>query len=89
MINVALKNEWLEKDLFRAYKLKFAKYERGFLTAKELESIERKDFKIERLQFVKELFIFSCYTGLAYTDTIRLTPSNLIRGIDGDYWLFT
>lgn len=79
----------MEKDPFRAYKLKFNKYERGFLTAKELESIEKKEFKIERLQFVKDLFIFSCYTGLAYTDTIRLTPSNLIRGIDGDYWLFT
>ncbi len=89
MINVALKNEWMEKDPFKAYKMKFTKYERGFLTAKELERIEKKDFKIERLQFVKDLFIFSCYTGLAYTDTINLTPTNLIRGIDGDHWLIT
>lgn len=34
MINVALKNEWMEKDPFKAYKMKFTKYERGFLTAK-------------------------------------------------------
>jgi len=38
----------------------------------ELERIEVKDFKIERLQFVRDLFIFSCYRGLAYTDAINL-----------------
>lgn len=86
MINVALKNEWMEKDPFRAYKIKFTKYERGYLTAKELQRIEVKDFKIERLQFVRDLFIFSCYTGLAYTDAINLSPTNLLRGIDGDHW---
>jgi len=89
MINVALKNEWMDKDPFKAYKPKFTKYERGFLTPKELMTIEEKQFAIERLQFVKDLFIFSCYTGLAYTDTISLTPANMIRGIDGEYWLIT
>jgi site-specific recombinase XerD len=89
MINVALKNEWMEKDPFKAYKLKFTKYERGFLTAKELERIERKEFDFERLQYVKDLFVFSCYTGLAYTDAMKLSPANLIRGIDGDHWLTT
>ncbi len=48
-----------------------------------------KDFKIERLQFVRDLFIFSCYTGLAYTDAINLSATNLLRGIDGDHWLIT
>ncbi|MEJ7678718.1 MAG: site-specific integrase [Segetibacter sp.] len=89
MINVALKNEWMEKDPFRAYKLKFNKYERGYLTAEELELIENKQFKIERLHYVKDLFIFSCYTGLAYTDTINLTPLNLAKGIDNESWLIT
>ncbi len=48
-----------------------------------------KDFKIERLQFVRDLFIFSCYTGHAYTDVIQLTPSNIVCGIDGNYWIKT
>src|SRR3954447_387542 len=89
MINVGLKNEWMEKDPFKAYKMKFTKYERGFLTSEELERIEKKDFKFERLQYVKDLFVFSCYTGLAYTDAMQLSPANLIRGIDGDFWLTT
>ena len=90
MINVALKNEWMEKDPFRAYKFKFTKYERGYLTEFELDELEQKEFKIERLQTVKDLFIFSCYTGLAYIDTVTLTPANIIKGIDSDsLWLMT
>ncbi|HSU51966.1 MAG TPA: site-specific integrase [Segetibacter sp.] len=89
MINVALKNEWMEKDPFKAYKMKFTKYERGYLTANELERIEKKDFGFERLQYVKDLFVFSCYTGLAYTDAMQLSPASLMRGIDGDHWLIT
>jgi hypothetical protein len=76
MVNVALKNDWIEKDPFKAYKSRFTKYERGFLTEEELQTIEDKEFSIERLQFVKDLFIFSCYTGLAYTDTVNLTSQS-------------
>jgi len=87
MINVALKNEWIEKDPFKAYKIKFVKFERGYLTEFELEELEQKEFTIERLQIVKDLFIFSCYTGLAYIDTVTLTPVNIIKGIDSEAWL--
>ena len=89
MINMALKNEWMEKDPFKAYKLKFVKFERGYLTEDELDNLEQKGFKIERLQIVKDLFIFSCYTGLAYIDTVTLTPANIIKGIDSEAWLIT
>ncbi len=89
MINVALKNEWMEKDPFKAYKLKFVKYERGYLNDDELKLLEEKEFGIERLQSVMDLFIFSCYTGLAYIDTFCLTPSNIVKGVDGESWLIT
>ena len=89
MINVALKNEWMEKDPFKAYKLKFTRFERGYLTAEELEIIESKEFTIERLQEVKDLFIFSCYSGLAYIDTVSLTLANIMKGIDNTLWLIT
>jgi len=89
MINVALKNEWMEKDPFKGYKLKFIKFERGYLTEDELQILEEKEFTIECLQQVKDLFIFSCYTGLAYIDTIRLTSANIVKGIDGESWLIT
>lgn len=89
MINVALKNEWMEKDPFKAYKLKFNRFERGYLTEDELSVLEEKNFSIERLQAVKDLFIFSCYTGLSYIDTVNLTPANVMKGIDSSAWLIT
>ncbi|MEO7801970.1 MAG: site-specific integrase, partial [Ginsengibacter sp.] len=89
MINVALKNEWMEKDPFKAYRLKFTRFERGYLTDEELKLIETKEFSIERLNSVKDLFIFSCYTGLAYKDAISLNQSNIIKGIDNTLWLIT
>src|SRR3546814_1650345 len=71
MVNLAVRLEWLPRNPFSALQLKFQKGERQFLTAEELRLIEEKDFHIERIQMVKDLFIFSCYTGLAYVDVSR------------------
>lgn len=89
MINVALKNDWMEKDPFKGYKIKFVKFERGYLSEDELQLLEEKEFTVERLQQVKDLFVFSCYTGLAYIDTIHLTSANIVKGIDRESWLIT
>ena len=89
MINMAIRMEWLDKDPFAAYQQKFEKVERDFLTKEELASIEMRDLAIVRLQWVRDLFIFSCYTGLAYIDVMQLTPANITIGIDGEYWLYT
>jgi site-specific recombinase XerD len=89
VVNLAIKNDWLEKDPFHKFSPHFIKSTREFLSAEELNTIEVKDFKIFRLQQVKDLFVFSCYTGLAYIDVMRLTTQNITIGIDGNYWLYT
>jgi len=89
MINLAKKLEWMSNDPFLNYRLKFEKVERGFLSDEELVAIELKEFKIERLQQVKDLFVFSCYTGLSYVDVFNLTPDCVALGIDGTKWIFT
>jgi integrase len=89
MTNLAVRMEWMEKDPFIAHKAKFIKVEREFLSKDELFKIENKNFSIERLDYVKDLFIFSCYTGLAYIDVTRLTPNNIQKGIDGLNWIYT
>ena len=89
VVNMAIKNDWLERDPFQKFKPSFVKNERQFLTIEELSAIEQKEFKIIRLQQAKDLFVFSCYTGLAYIDAFNLTPQNISRGIDGEYWLCT
>lgn len=79
MVNLAVRLEWLGRNPFHAYQLKFDKVEREYLTKIELERIEAKEFSIVRLQVVKDLFVFSCYTGLAYIDVFNLTPANLVE----------
>ena len=65
------------------------KTERGFLSVKELEAIENFTTDIERLNIVKDLFIFSCYTGIAYVDIMQLKKDNILLGIDGNNWIVT
>lgn len=89
IISLGHRIEWIDKDPFIQYKAKYDKVERGFLTKLELQRLEDKEFKIERLQLVKDLFVFSCYTGLSYIDMMQLTKLNLVRGMDGEYWLNT
>jgi len=74
MIKMAIRYEWLEKDPFISFQQKFHHVERGFLSEEELKIVEDKSFSISRLQFVKDLFVFSCYTGLSYIDVMQLTP---------------
>ena len=89
MVNMAVTMDWIVKDPFAKYKQHFDKVERFYLTKEELSAIENKKFSIERLQTVKDLFLFSCYTGLAYIDTMNLTAGNIVKGIDGNDWLIT
>jgi hypothetical protein len=61
---------------------------REFLTEKEIETILNKRFVSERLELVRDIFIFSFFTGLAYIDVKQLTLDNISLGIDGDKWIF-
>ncbi len=89
MINMAYLMEWIEKDPFVKFKPVFDKREREFLSQTELESIENYTTDIERLNLVKDLFIFSCYTGIAYVDVMQLSKDNILMGIDGGLWIIT
>ncbi|MEO6520858.1 MAG: site-specific integrase [Mucilaginibacter sp.] len=89
MINLAVRLEWIDRNPFHAYQLKFDKVEREYLTKDELARIEAKKFNIVRLQVVQDLFIFSCYTGLAYSDVFNLTPANLIEKSKNNIWIAT
>ncbi|WP_423128104.1 site-specific integrase [Gaoshiqia sp. Z1-71] len=89
LTNLAVRMEWIDKNPFSAYRLKFKKVHRDCLTEDELEAIESKELRIDRLRYVRDLFVFSCYTGIAYCDVMRLAPSNLQTGIDGELWIFT
>ena len=87
MVNLAIKEEWIEKDPFVKFKRTFEKKERGFLTQTELQRIEEKAFRIDRLDQTRDIFIFSCYTGLSYAEVFDLIPDHIVTGLDGKLWI--
>lgn len=89
IILLSIKNEWLFKDPFIKYSSRLSEVKREFLSSEEIEAIENLKITIKRLDLVRDLFIFSCYTGLAYSDLAELTPENITIGIDGEKWIFT
>jgi site-specific recombinase XerD len=89
MINLAIKLEWLEKNPFQNYKMRFEKNERQFLSERELKLLEETYFKSESLERVKDMFLFACYTGLSYGDLKELTTDHIVKGMDGKNWIST
>ena len=82
-------NNWLDKNPFSNYKAKVKEVERVYLSETEIQEILNKDFGNERLSLVRDIFLFSCFTGLAYIDVKNLTKSHISLGIDGEKWIFT
>jgi len=89
MSRLAVRLDWVEKDPFINFKLKFKKTERQFLTERELKRIEETTFKVPSYEKIKDLFVFDCYTGLAYIDVKELKAKHLVIGLDGGDWLYT
>jgi len=63
IIRICLSNHWLDKDPFAAYKAKLDEVMPAFLTVQELQAISGKQFVSERINQVRDIFLFSCYTG--------------------------
>ncbi len=89
MVNWAYINEWIPKNPFIAYKLRFRSSQREILNEQELELLEVQDFETRMLETVRDLFVFSCYTGLPYIDLMELQPANIVAGGDGFTWIKT
>ena len=87
ILNMAVTNGWIDKSPFIKFKSTFKDVERIYLTQEELDAIEKKIFKIERLNLVRDMFLFQCYTGLAYSDMSLLTQEDVKPGIDGNKWI--
>ena len=77
MVTLAYHIEWMARDPFVKFKPSLEKKEREFLTEFELKQLENLSPTIERLAVVKDLFVFSCYTGISYADITKLTKDNL------------
>lgn len=84
-----VKKGWLPKDPFYGFNMATKEVVRDILTQDELQRIWQKQFKTERLKVTRDIFLFSCYTGLAYVDVHRLSRSDIGIGVDGQQWIFS
>lgn len=89
IINLCLRNGWLPKDPFIGYKMTKREVVREVLSEEELDILTNKVFTVERLAVIRDLFLFSCYTGLAYADIKKLKRTEIATGVDGGKWIFT
>ncbi len=87
LITIGIAEGFLEKDPFILYKPKKVKKEVIFLTHEELKTVEKTQISQPRLALVKDLFIFCCYTGLAYNEMANLEKQNIQIGFDDINWI--
>lgn len=87
IIRMAVANGWVIKDPFYNYKVKFKWVNREFLSSEELQNLVDLEIKWPRIDIVRDMFVFCCYTGLAYVDVQKLNQDNLVKNIDGNLWI--
>ncbi|NEW84748.1 MAG: site-specific integrase [Mariniphaga sp.] len=76
-------------DPFGSFRFRYDKVNRGYLDQDELDILYTKKFSSARLSQVRDIFIFSCYTGLAYVDIFELTEDKIRKAFDGHLWIMT
>ena len=84
---MALAKGWMKKDAFYGYKMEQDETAPVFLTYDELQTVMNKEFTIPRLALVRDIFIFACFTGLAFVDVSTLKKEDMVQDNNGDWWI--
>lgn len=85
--NLARANDWMAKDPFLGIRFHEKEVVREFLTMDELQTIYHKEFPLERLTLVRDVFIFAAFTGLAFIDVQQLAPEHIVHDNNGNLWI--
>ncbi|TXG39596.1 site-specific integrase [Seonamhaeicola maritimus] len=89
IIRIAYANDWISRDPFYNWKAKLKIVDREFLSEGEIQKMVTKELHTPRLDQVKDIFIFCCFTGLAYADVKKLSKNDIVIGIDSERWIKT
>ena len=89
VINKAIRAGLITVDPFNGYKISIERVDRGFLSEDDLTKMMSKTFASKRLEQVRDIFIFACFTGLAYIDLANLRVDNIQKMFDGRLWIVT
>ena len=89
IVTTARNSGLIQKDPFASHNIKINRVDRGYLDKQELEKIHKKEISFKRLEQVRDIFIFCCYTGLSYIDVRALTKANIRIAFDENLWIMT
>ncbi|MDX2361586.1 MAG: site-specific integrase [Crocinitomicaceae bacterium] len=89
VMNLAVRLEWINANPIAQFKCSYKDPERIILTQSELNSIMSKEIGTQKLAEVRDVFIFCCYTGFAYSEIHKFSRNSVTKGIDGDLWITT
>lgn len=87
VVNFAKNTGLVTADPFGSYRVRFERTDRDYLTMEEITTIYNHEFSSKRLEQVRDLFIFSCYTALSYIDVCELKQEDIRTGFDGNLWI--
>ena len=87
IIHIALSRGIISTSPMQQLKLKTVEVEKEFLTNEELNKLAQTNFSVERLELVKNIFLFCCFTGLAYIDVFTLSANDITKSNDGASWI--
>jgi len=87
IVRLAIKERLLKVNPFLEYNKTYREKTPTYLTSKELKRIEESSFEIDRIENVRQLFLLACYTGLSYSDLMKLSPEDLVEDEDGQWFI--
>lgn len=89
IILFCIQSGWIDRNPFLGFKMVKKEVIRDILTSEEIKKMSDATFASERSACVRDIFLFCCYTGLAYADVKKLKRSEIANGIDGEKWILT
>jgi site-specific recombinase XerD len=87
--SISIRSGWLVKDPFNGISLTLKEVDRPYLTFEELERLMKFNSVFDRLNRVRDFFVFSCYTGLAYIDVKKLKRAEIEGNDEMGFWIRT
>lgn len=87
IMRICVDMEWIDSNPIARFKCTYKNPERVVLTQEEIDIMLNTNFMVKRLEEIRDVFIFCCYTGFAYADVYKLKTKDLVIGIDGEHWL--
>jgi site-specific recombinase XerD len=87
MVKIAIGRGIISRDPFFGFSPERPKACQKYVPADELEKLMNTPMNKRSQEIIRDMFVFSCFTGLSYIDLFNLTGSQIVKTDDGSMWL--